>query len=198
MRSVCGADVGVAVAVAADPWPMRRKLAHRRAGPVAARVSRVQLRDLAQEGGFVVADSAFSISSATVSLVSAQQARLPQLRDARADLRLVGGQLARRQRVARQGARLDLVALAEQLGDVALGIEDALALHLGRVGGEHRRDVAARPASAAMSRGAMPAQRSRAQRHLDAAFLRCRRRARAPRGGGRGGGPRRCWPGGEK
>jgi hypothetical protein len=65
-------------------------------------------------------------------LGGAQHARLPQLRDARADQRLVLGALA-------LGAQL--VARADQLGDGALGAEDALALHLGRVGGQHRADV---------------------------------------------------------
>ena len=45
---------------------------------------------------------------------------------------------ARRHAVALQ----DVVALAQAAGDVALGVEDALALHLGRVGRQHRRDVA--------------------------------------------------------
>ena len=40
--------------------------------------------------------------------------------------------------------RGQVVALAHQLGNGALGVEDALALHLGGVGGQHRRDVGAR------------------------------------------------------
>jgi hypothetical protein len=39
-------------------------------------------------------------------------------------------------------AQLDLVARGEQLRDGALGVEDALALHFGRVRGEHGRHVA--------------------------------------------------------
>ena len=67
-------------------------------------------------------------------LGGAQHARLPQLGDAGADQLLVLVPFA----VAAQ-----VVALAHELGDGALGIEDALALHLGGVGGEHGCDVGA-------------------------------------------------------
>ena len=93
----------------------------------------VQLGDLAQEGGVVVAQRVLDLVGHR-QLGGAQHARLPQLGDARAHQLLVlapfavGGQI---------------VTLADEFGDGALGIEDALALHLGRVGGEHRRDVGA-------------------------------------------------------
>ena len=40
-------------------------------------------------------------------------------------------------------ARLDLVTLGQQHGDVTLGVQDALALNLGGVRREHRADVGA-------------------------------------------------------
>jgi hypothetical protein len=52
-----------------------------------------------------------------------QHARLPQLRDAGAQQRLV---------VGRRALGGQAVALAHQFGHGPLGVEDALALHLGR------------------------------------------------------------------
>ncbi len=45
---------------------------------------------------------------------------------------------------ARLSGGAEFVALAHQRGDGALGVEDALALHLGGVGREHGRDVGMR------------------------------------------------------
>ena len=61
----------------------------------------------------------------------AQHARLPQLRDAGAHQLEV---------LVERALGDEIAALGQQLGDGALGVEDALALHLGGVGGEHRRD----------------------------------------------------------
>ena len=143
-----GRDVGVAVAVAADP------LAHAQEGRDRGRLAAlrqrllevgIDARDLAQEGGLVVAQRVLDLVGHG-ELGEAQQARLPQLRDADADLRLVVGEFERRQRVGAAGigllAQADLVARGQQQRDGALGVEDALALHLGRVRGEHRRQVA--------------------------------------------------------
>jgi hypothetical protein len=141
-----GRDVGIAVAVAPDP------LAHAQEGRDGALAQRcfevgIDARDLAQEGGLVVAQRVLDLVGHG-ELGEAQQPRLPELRDARAHLALVLGVLARRQRVLLSGegmlAQPDLVARREQLCDGALGVEDALALHLGRMGGEHRRHVAVR------------------------------------------------------
>jgi len=124
-----GGDEGVAVAVATDP------VAHAQEGrDVLARQRgfelRVQARDLDEEGAGVVAQHVFDFIGHG-ELGVAQHARLPQLGDAGAqrvlDLLLGDG----------VGAH----ALAQQLTNVALGIEDGLALHLGGVGGEHRRQV---------------------------------------------------------
>ena len=143
-----GGDVGVAVAVAADP------LAHAQEGGDRGCVAAlgqglfevgVHARDLAQEGSFVVAQRVLDFVGHG-ELGKAQQARLPDLRDADAHLRFVLGEFEWRERVLSPGvgalAQLDLVACGEQLRDGALGVEDALALHLGRMRGEHRRDVA--------------------------------------------------------
>ena len=61
----------------------------------------------------------------------AQHARLPQLGDAGSHQLGV---------VVERALRPEIGALGQQLGDGALRVEDALALHLGRVGRQHRRD----------------------------------------------------------
>jgi hypothetical protein len=123
------ADVGVAVAVAADPVAHAQEGRDAVAGQGALDVA-VQARDLAQEGHWVVAQRVFDLVGHR-QLGGAQHARLPQLRHTGADQRLVlGAPLGRGQGVA----------LGHQRRHGALGIEDALALHLGGVGGEHRRD----------------------------------------------------------
>jgi hypothetical protein len=92
-------------------------------------------------------------------------------------LRLVGGELARSECVfgradgRRGGAGADFVALGQQVGDVAFGVQDALALHFGRVRCEHGRDKAVRQRGGhGPRRDARPAQAL--QRNFDAAFLR--------------------------
>ena len=99
-------------------------------------------------------DSAFSISSATVSLAERSR-RVCHSCVTRA--RISASLAAQSRSVARPVAR------AHQLGDGALGVEDALALHLGRVRGEHRRDVGAAPASATISVGADAGPRRRSK-----------------------------------
>ena len=123
------ADERVAVAIAADP------VAHaEEAGDVVARQRLLDLavedRDLRQEGRAVVAERVLDLV-VDGELGGAQHPRLPELGDAGADQRLVVGELAlaRLRRSRRQ-----------QLGDRALGVEDALPLHLGRMRGQHRRD----------------------------------------------------------
>jgi hypothetical protein len=96
---------------------------------------------------------------------------------------------------ARALGRAQVVAFAHQRGDGAFGVQDALALHLGGVGGEHRRDVGVlqglRDVGGAVV-GAVQAFEGQRQR----AFLQVALAFRARRGGARGGGLRRCWPGG--
>jgi hypothetical protein len=125
-----GADVGVAVAVAADPVAHAQEAGHGMAMQRLLDLA-VQLRDLAQERGGVVAQRVLDLVGHG-ELGVAQHARLPQLGDAGADDVLVVAQFA---------FGVQLVALAHQFRDGALGVQDALALHLGGVGGEHRRDV---------------------------------------------------------
>ncbi len=67
MRSVAAVTLGLPSRSPPIQLPMRKKLRDRVAGQRVLDLA-VQARDLAQEGGVVVADSAFSISSATVSL----------------------------------------------------------------------------------------------------------------------------------
>ncbi|MDT4852307.1 hypothetical protein FQZ97_865320 [compost metagenome] len=121
--------VGVAVAVAAAP------LAHAQEGRHVLIVQAffevaVDARDLRQEGGLVIAQCVFDFVGHG-ELGETQQARLPELRHAGAQLGFEVGVLARQQ----------LLTFGQQVGDGALGIQNALALHLGGVRGEHRRDV---------------------------------------------------------
>ena len=127
------ADVGVAVAVAADPVAHAKERRHLVPGQLAFDLG-IQPRHLAQKRHRVVRQRVLHLVGHGEPGV-AQHARLPQLRDARADGGLVVFALAR---------RLEPVTLADQPRDRELGIEDALALHLGGVRGQHRRDVRAR------------------------------------------------------
>ena len=128
-----GRDIGVAVAVAADPLAHAQEAGHRKAGQVLLDLG-VQLGDLAQEGALVVAQRVLDLVGHR-QLGVAQHARLPQLGDAGAHQRLVGAAFT-------LGGQL--VARAHQFGDRPLGIQDALALHLGGVGRQHRADVGLR------------------------------------------------------
>ena len=128
-----GGHEGVAVAVAADPVAHAEEV-----GDVAARQRvldlAVHLRDLAQEGRAVVGQRVLDLVR-DGQLGVAQHARLPELGHAGGELLLVLGALAR---------GVQMVALVDQLGHGALGVEDGLALNLGRVRGQHRRDVGPR------------------------------------------------------
>ena len=100
---------------------------------------------------------------------------MPQLHDSGLQLHFIGGQLAWRQRVfgAADGQRhrLDVVAGGEQLGNAAFGVQNAFALHFGRVRGQHRRDKAARQrVGNRLRRNPGPAQPR--QGDFDAALLR--------------------------
>lgn len=139
-------DVGIAVAVAADPAAhlhVRRVdrldlwfLVVGRSCSLAVVVGDVALdvvvqpRQFAQEGGAVVRQRVLDLVGHG-QLGVAQHAGLPQRGDARAQQVHIGGFFLRRQRQ---------VALGQQAGDVVLGVEDGFALHFGRVGRQHRRD----------------------------------------------------------
>ena len=130
-------DEGIAVAVAADP---RTHAEERRQPP--RRVEREGGAQLRVEGciqpGHLGQEGVAVVRQAVVDLVLHLQARqadhrrLPQLQDAALQPGLDRGSLV--------GGRRHPVAPIEQPRDRPLGVEDALALHLGRVRGQHRRD----------------------------------------------------------
>ena len=69
---------------------------------------------------------------------------MPQLHDACANLCVVGRKRFGSQQIFGLHALAHRVPRGEQSGNVALRIQNALALHLGRVGGEHGRHIAVR------------------------------------------------------
>ena len=105
--------IGVAVAVATDPLAHAQKTCHGLPVKRSFKLG-IELGNFAQEGGLVVTQRIFDLVGHG-EFGEAQQAGLPQLHHAGADLQLVGGQLARRQGVLGQGVGLDLVARGEQL-----------------------------------------------------------------------------------
>lgn len=133
-------DERVAVAVAADPRAHLEEGGQR--GRLAARAPArkhrgdilfqlaVQRGNLAQEGGLVVRQRVLDLVGHHQAR-GAQHARLPQLGDVGAQQGDVALALAHGQR---------RIALGQQAGDLALRVENALALHFGRVGRQHRHD----------------------------------------------------------
>ncbi len=131
-----GGDEGVAVTVATDP---RTDAEEGRQCPALVREALLQLlrrldvqaRQFGEEG-FV------EVGNAVLDLVEhlqtdrAQHARLPQGEDGVGQAEVVLGFLFR--------GHAQAFALVEQAGDVAVIADQALALHLRRVGGEHRGD----------------------------------------------------------
>jgi len=171
-----GADIGVAIAVAANPLAHAQKAVHGVLAQLPLQIG-IDLGNLAQKGGFVIRQRVFDFIGHR-ELAIAQQARLPQLGHAGAQQGFVGGQLARGERVlgavVELCAHLDVVAHRQQLGDIALGVQNALALDLGRVGSEHRGHIAAgQGLGNGLGRNAGPAQAR--QGDLDAALLRVAR-----------------------
>ena len=137
-----GAHVRVAVAVAADPLAHAQEARDRLLAKLPLQVG-VELGNLAQERRFIVAQRVLDLVGHRQP-GKAQQAGLPELDHARADLQFVGGQLARRQRILGQCLRLDLVARDQQVRDVALRVQNALALDFGGMRGKHWRQVGVR------------------------------------------------------
>ena len=137
-------DIGVAVAVAANPLPHAQEAVHRLVAEFFFQIG-VQPRNLAQERCLVITQRVFHLVCHG-QFGGAKQARLPKLQHPCLQLGFVLGQLAFAQLVLlgvdRSRLQLDVVARSQQLRDGALGIQNALALHLGRVGGQHRRDEA--------------------------------------------------------
>ena len=128
-----GGDIGVAVAIAANPLAHAQKRRH----ALLARQAQVCFQVAIQAGNFGQ-ERALVVAQGVVDFIGhgefgkTQQAGLPELRDARFDQSLVALELARQQHLA----------LGQQAGDGALGVQNAFALHLGGVGGEHWADVA--------------------------------------------------------
>jgi hypothetical protein len=136
-----GRDVGIAVAVAADPRTHLQERRQRRGRGTGARLARENLgdvllhfghqtRDAVQERGAVIGQRVFDLVDHHQPRV-AQHARLPQRGHAGAQLRRVVVALARGHRQ---------VTLGQQAGDLALGVENRLALDFGRMRGQHRHD----------------------------------------------------------
>ena len=88
-----GIDIGVAVTVAANPLAHAQKTVHRLLSEFTLQVS-VQARDLAQKGGFIVAQSIFHLVGHG-EFCKAQQTGLPELQHAGPHLGLIGGQFTR-------------------------------------------------------------------------------------------------------
>ncbi len=186
--SVCGGDERVAVAVAADPVAHARRTGARRSPCRAAGHRVLDVGDSAgicvEEGGVGSRLSAFSISSRTVSF-AVRSMRVCQSWREPAQLASLASRSSGRASRDRGG----------QLGDGALGVEDALALHLGRMCGEHRRARAPPRGDAPPRRGACRARAHRSKRPRSASGAAACLRGGARGGGARGGGPRRCWRG---
>ena len=125
-----GRDVGVAVAVAADPVAHAQEGRHGVAGQGAFHFT-VQPRDFAQKRRLVVRQRILDLVGHGQP-GGAQHARLPQLRHAGLQQRFV---------VRTQTRRDQIVAFGQVAGHGAFGVKNALALHLGGVGREHRRDA---------------------------------------------------------
>jgi hypothetical protein len=128
------ADVRVAVAVAADPaaQAQERAAGRRGGGRVRAKAAgqvAVQRRHLGEEGGLPVRQRVADLVGHR-ELLRPQHACLPQGGDQRAEA------LA-----ALLGRQFRAGAVVQQMGDRALGVQDALALHFGGVGGEHRHQA---------------------------------------------------------
>ena len=167
-----GADIGVAVAVAANPLAHAQK-SMRHALAQHLLHAGIELGDFAQKRGFVIAQRVFDFIG-YAELAVAQQPGLPKLHHAGAHLRFVGRQLAQRKCVGVAAGvcaqALDVIARGQQLSDGALGVQNTFALHFGRVRGEHRRDKALRQ-GLRHGFGTDAGFAQAGQRHFQAAFL---------------------------
>ena len=125
-----GGHVGIAIAVAADPVAHSKK--HLVDSANALFHVLIQPRNLFEKGRFKVRQRVFNFIG-HLQLGVAQQAGLPQLRHARAQLHLQRGFIPRGQ--------IHRIARRQDASNGPLGIQNAFALHLGRVGCEHRGDI---------------------------------------------------------
>ena len=122
-----GGDVGIAVAVAADPAAHAQEGRHVEAELVLE--VGVEFRQRGQEGVIVVGERIGDLVEHAQAGM-ADQAGLPQGQDVAAQRAAIVVQLL--------GRELDPVALVEQVRDLALAVDRALAAHLGRMRGQHR------------------------------------------------------------
>ena len=127
-----GVDVRIAVAVAADPGSHAEETVDPFAGKVIFEFG-VKARNLLQEGHLVEAQRVLDLVADGEARIT-QQPRLPQLRDAGAQQEFVLFPRAR---------ALEPFMRKQQLRDRPLGFEQASALNLGRMRGEHGRNHAA-------------------------------------------------------
>ena len=129
-------DEGVAVAIAADPASEPEECRHGNLRLRPARTQQildlvVQPRQLVQKGVAIVGEAVLDLVADRQPQL-AQDARLPHRQNQGAQRLVVG--------LALVGGQLHAVALHQEPADFALGVEDALALHLGGMRGEHGRD----------------------------------------------------------
>ncbi len=128
-------DVGIAVAVAADPAAQFQETVQRR--PVVALLGQqvldfgVQLRQLPQERVPVVRQAVLDLIVHRQPQL-AQHTRLPQRQHHAAQRLFVLRQLV--------GRELHAISFGEQSCNFQLAVENALALYFGRMCGEHRGD----------------------------------------------------------
>ena len=131
-----GGDEGVAVPVAADPAPHPQEGRQRPGlawigGLQAVAGLDVELGQFGEEGAGEIADAVFNLVD-DLEADRAQHAGLPQSEDRAVEAGVVFRLLLRGELLA--------VPLVEQALDFPLVLQHALALHLGGVGGEDRRD----------------------------------------------------------
>ena len=136
-----GAHIGVAVAVAANPVAHAQEGGQVLPGQGLLKVL-VKLGNLAQEGGRVVGEGVLDLIGYG-ELAVAQHARLPKLGDAGAKRVFIALQVP---------GQAQQVPVGNQVGDGPFGVQDALALHFGRVRGQHGRDMGALQQSAHIGR----------------------------------------------
>jgi hypothetical protein len=164
-----GVDERIAVAIAADPRSSAQERRNSfRADAEIVREPRPQIRvqpgDLVQERITVVREPVVDLVL-DLQLRQAQHRRLPQLEHLPVERGVELGRLFRRER--------DPVAPAQQSGDLALRVENALALDLGRMRGQHRHHE--RIVEPARKRGTVDARGGQAfERVRNAAALRRR------------------------
>ena len=133
VQGVC-VDIRVAVAVAAHPLAHAEKRGDGLAAEFVFQVC-VKLGYFSQKRRFVIAHGVFDLIGHG-EFGKAQEARLPQLQHACAHQGIDLGQLTHAGRIA--AARHNVVARLQTRCNAALCIQNAFALHLGWVCGQHR------------------------------------------------------------